>query len=167
METLIRYSLAVWPRGGNKMRARPWQAFTIIEIVVTMAVLTVGILVILSSFSMNLRQSSQTREELQAHLFMENLVEEVLEHPYGSSAPASWNNFVVSDLVVVEGKRVKSDFTRNVITDPDIGNGSYFGKSRESIDHVVLQINWSQASAQGNAAEERSLQVKLSVARRI
>lgn len=134
-----------------------------------MAVLIVGITVIVSSFSMNLRQSSQTREELLASLVMESLVEEVVDHTYGDPAPANWTSFTVSFPGIVEGRDVTSTFVQNVSTSKSGGNGSFFGQSGSgsaNTDTVTMTVSWSQASGEGSAAQAKVLTSDLMVARK-
>lgn len=138
--------------------------FTIIEVVVTMAVLVVGILVIVSSFSMNLRESTQSRERLMADVVLENLVEEVLAHSYGDGPSASWANGEKSFEFIVEGRAQQTRITQNVAQAPD-GNGSFFGKSEGDIDRVTLSVEWQEASGVGGSAQSRSLSVDLTVRR--
>ena len=147
-----------------KRRIRGSQGFTIIEVVVAAAVLVVGVLVILSSFSVNLRQSTQTRERLQADLVLENLVEEVLAHPYGEQAPEAWNQGQKSFQFVVEGRSQQSNFVQQVSQAKD-GNGSFFGKAAGDVDKVTLSVSWTEAVGDGAAAENRTMSIDLTVRR--
>lgn len=143
---------------------RKTSGLTIIEVLISIAVLTVGILVIVSSFSMNLRQSTQTRERLLADLVMENLVEEVLAHPYGDAAPANWNQAEKSFLFIVEGREQQSKFTQAVATAKS-GNGSFLGQGSGDFDQVTLTVAWTEATGPGNSAEDKNLSLSLSVRR--
>lgn len=140
------------------------QGFTIIEVVVAAAVLVVGILVILSSFSVNLRQSIQTRERLQADLVLENLVEEVLAHPYGEQSPEAWNQGQKSFEFIVEGRPQQTNFVQKVTQAKD-GNGSFFGQAAGDVDKVTLSVSWTEAVGEGSSAEDRSLSLDLTVRR--
>lgn len=143
------------------------RAFTIVEVLVAAAVLLVGITVIVSSFTMQLRHSSLTRDALMGHLVMENLVEEVLAHPYGRQAPSSWNSEPVQFDWVVEGRRVSNAYHRKVEIDPKLGNGSFFGKTTGPNDRVHLEVRWTTAAGTGSSAEDKSLSVELTVVRPI
>jgi prepilin-type N-terminal cleavage/methylation domain-containing protein len=143
------------------------RGLTLIEVMITIAVLTVGILVIVSSFSMNLRQSSQTRGRLLADLVLENLVEEVLAHPYGDSAPSSWANGEKDFQFIVEGKPQQSKYTQTVETQTQVGNGSFFGKGAGNVDHLTLTVKWVEASGQGNSSQNETLSVNLTVRREL
>ncbi len=144
------------------MRESPKKAgFTIIEVIVTIAVLVVGILVIISSFSLNLRESAQSRQRLLADVVLENLVEEVLAHPYGEPPPASWTGGKKSFEFIVEGRRQLTEVTQNVLQASD-GNGSYFGKSERDTDRLTLSVEWQEASVE----RPQVLSVDLTVRRR-
>ncbi len=143
--------------------------FTIIEVLVAMVVLLVGITVIVSSFSMNLRQSSATREELMANLVMESLVEEVLDHTYGDPAPATWQSSTVSFPGVLEGQPVRSDFVQSVTISKKAGNGSFFGlggTQQAGTDTVTMTVTWNQASGEGSASQPKVLTADLMVTRK-
>lgn len=146
------------------------RGLTIIEVLITLAVLTVGILIIVSSYSMNLRQSTQSRERLLADLVMENLVEEVLSHPYGAPAPKSWNQGERSFEFIVEGRSQESKFVKSVVTNSATGNGSFLGQSQDArlgTDVVTLKVTWTEATGVGNAGEDKSLTVDLGVRREL
>lgn len=145
------------PRAG-------FRGFTIIEVIVASMVLVVGVLVILSSFSVNLRQSTQTRERLQADLVLENLVEEVLAHPYGEQAPEAWNKGQKSFEFIVEGLPQKAEFVQQVSPAKE-GNGSFFGQAEGDVDKVTLSVSWTEAVGEGASAEDRSLSLDLTVRR--
>lgn len=150
---------------------RRGSAFTIIEIIVTIAVLSIGILVITSSFSMNLRQSAQTREELLAAVVMESLVEEVLDHPFGAPAPNNWRSGKVVFEEVVEGRSVQTEFEVEVEASAKGGNGSFFGHQNDSeaspsSDVVTLQVRWQQPTGPGNSAQSKTLSADLKVVRK-
>lgn len=143
------------------------RGFTLIEVIVTCAVLLVGVLVIVSTFTMNLRHSTTTRDSLLAHLVMENLVEEALAHPYGRPAPPNWNAEPVTFDLVVEGSRVQNSFRRTVKVDPNLGNGSVFGSRSGDKDYLLLEVRWTEPSDPGARASDKSLSVPLTVVRKL
>lgn len=151
------------------VRASSVRGFTIIEVLVAMVVLLVGISVIVSSFSLNLRQSTATREELLANLAMESLVEEVLDHTYGDPPPSTWQQQTVSFPGVVEGMPVSSDFVQSVTISKKSGNGSFFGvggTTGAGTDTVTLTVSWTQASGEGSAGQPKVLSTDLMVAKK-
>ncbi len=143
------------------------QGFTLIEVLATVAVLVVGLTVVLGSFAIDLRQSSQTRAEMMAHVVMESLVEEAQAHHYGIPAPTTWNGSKVSFPTVVEGRRVETTFTTRVSVDPVKGNGSVMGSTPGSLDTLLLQVEWDEAAGPGARAVHRELKMNLSVAREL
>ena len=141
------------------------KGFTLVEIIVCIAILVIGVAVLLGTFTMDLRQETQTREALLARLTLESLVEEVEAHHYGEAAPERWAGEKVSYMTVVEGRNVESVFTASITTDPKLGNGSFVGGSQESLDQVKLQVDWAEASAAGASSQQRSLVVFMTVAK--
>lgn len=146
------------------MRVR---GFTLIEIVVSIAVLVVGLTVVLGSFAIDLRQSSQSRAEMMAHVLMESLVEETQAHHYGIPAPTTWDGAEVSFPTVVEGHPVETVFRTRVSVDPQKGNGSSLGATQGSLDVLLLQVEWDEASGPGARAVHRELSMSLSVAKQL
>jgi Tfp pilus assembly protein PilV len=150
-----------------EMRQR---GLSIIEVIITIVVLLFGTFVIISTFSMNLRESSQSRERLMAALVMENLVEEVLAHPYGDPIPKSWQKREVGFTFIVEGHRQQSKFVRDVTESEDTGNGSFFGSSSTTglnSDVVKLTVTWTEASGQGSSGRPKTLVLYLTVRREL
>ena len=146
------------------------RGLTLVEIIITMVVLVFGTLVVISTFTTDLRQSTQSRERLMAALVMENLVEEVLAHPYGAPPPASWQNHPVELTFIVEGRPEQTRFTRNVSQNKDFGNGSFLGTTSVSglnADKMDLQVTWREATGQGNSGVEQSLNLELTVRREL
>lgn len=138
------------------------RAFTMVEVMVALSVVIVAIVVMVSSFSMQLRHSTKTRAGLMASLVMESLVEEVRDHPYGDPAPASWSE-PVSFAWVVEGRRVENKFMRKVEIASKRGNGSFFGKALGNSDVLRLEVSWSEASGLAASQETKSIAAELTV----
>lgn len=146
------------------------RGFTIIEVIVTIAVLLTGILVIVSSFSMNLRQSSQTRERLLADVVMESLIEEVLAHPYGDPAPPTWNSNEMEFEYIIEGRAQQTKFVRTVALKQGTSNGSFFGQGaddKQNLDQVTLKVTWTEPTGVGEAGVDKELSLDLTVRREI
>lgn len=145
------------------------RGLTLIEIIITVVVLVFGTFVVISTFSMDLRQSTQSRERLMAALVMENLLEEVLAHPYGSPIPSSWQNHPVELTFIVEGRPQQTVFTRTVSQNKNFGNGSFFGTGAAGADSdkVDLLVTWVEASGQGSSGVEQSLSLELTVRREL
>ena len=146
------------------------RGFTIIEVLITIAVILTGVFVILSSFTMNLRQSSQTRERLLADVVMESLLEEVLAHPYGDPAPATWSSNQVDFEYIIEGRAQQTRFLRSVSLKPGTSNGSFFGQGtddKQNLDQVTLKVSWTEPTGLGEAGVDKELSLDLTVRREI
>lgn len=141
------------------------KGFTIIEIIISIAILVIALSVLLGTFTLDLRHATQTREALLARLVLESLAEEVQAHQYGSPKPARWDGEVKSFPTVVEGRKVINQFSTRVTLDPKLGNGSVFGQSQESLDVLLLEVKWTEATSAGASSQEKSLTVNLSVAK--
>lgn len=143
------------------------RGLTMMELLVAMVVLAVGSFVVIQTFSQNLRHSSQSRQRMLAALVMENLVEEVLAHPYGAPRPSRWNEGAVNLTFIVEGRPQVTRFFCSVEANPDRGNGSFFGRSNQGTDLLDLSVGWSESSGPGSSAQERNLTLDLVVRREL
>lgn len=141
------------------------RGLTMMEVLVSVAVLAFGTFVVIGTFSQNLRHSSQSRQRMMAALVMENLVEEVLAHPYGMAAPTDWKDDERDLTFIVEGRPQITRFTCNVAQNAEDGNGSFFGKAESSTDLVTLSVAWSESSGLGNASQNHDLSLDLVVRR--
>lgn len=136
--------------------------FSLVEAAVTVGILVLALLLLLSVFTLSLSHGTQSRNAVLAKIEAENLVEEVLAHPYGAPAPAEWGGF--RPLVVVEGRRVETALSSQVEVALDQGgNGSLLGQGKGDFDVVRIKVRWKEPRGRGQVDEE--LTVPLTVRR--
>lgn len=136
---------------------------SLVEALIAMALVTVAFFTVMAFLSISLRQSTQTRHRALALILAENLSEEIEDHPYGQPPPARWNQGRVEQVVVVEGRRVKTDFEYSVVQAQD-GNGSFFnGRRAERSDRVEVTVVWSQPTGSQGGFEKKELKFRRTV----
>lgn len=141
------------------------RGFTVIEVLVTVAVLIVGVLVLSTTFSMSLRQSTSTRERTYALLLVQSLLEEIRAHPYGTPAPPTWAGSEKEYLVVLEGRTVETRFQYSVTSSQDQGgNGSFFDSNSSAVGDVLkIKVTWTEATGVGSSGNDQKLEVYTNV----
>lgn len=145
------------------------RGFTIMEVLATIAVLILGILVLSTTFSMSLRQSSGTRERTYALLLVQSLLEEIRAHPYGAPAPQSWGSEDAPTekqyLVILEGRPVDTRFQYSVTAATDKGgNGSFFDTGSTKVGDVLrVRVTWTEATGVGSSGTAQKLEVLTNV----
>lgn len=136
--------------------------FSLLEAAVTVGILVLALLLLLSVFGLSLSHGTQSRNAVLAKIEAENMIEEVLAHPYGAPAPAAWAG--VQPLVVVEGRRVETALQTQVEVARDLGgNGSLLGEGPGDVDVVRIRVRWKERRGRGQVEEE--LTVPLTVRR--
>lgn len=136
--------------------------FSLVEAAITVGILVLALLLLLAVFGLSLRHGTQSRNAVLAKMEAENMIEEVLAHPYGSPAPATWAG--TQPLVVVEGRRVETALATQVEVARDLGgNGSLLGEGPGDVDVVRIRVRWKEPRGRGQVEEE--LTVPLTVRR--
>lgn len=136
--------------------------FSLVEAAITVGILVLALLLLLAVFGLSLRHGTQSRNAVLAKMEAENMIEEVLAHPYGSPAPAAWAG--TQPLVVVEGRRVETALATQVEVARDLGgNGSLLGEGPGDVDVVRIRVRWKEPRGRGQVEEE--LTVPLTVRR--
>ena len=144
---------------------------SLVEIVLAVFIFAVATLILFRAFTANKRLSVQNRDRTAAQLLMENLLEEVRAHPYGTEAPKTWppNTEPGSDWesgtfpevqsipAYVEGNKQKMVFHRQLSYE-----GSLVGDGVKGYDLVTATIRWKDPGKN----DLQQLQAKLVVRRR-
>src|SRR5687768_13475476 len=133
------------------------RGFSIMEIILALAVVAVAFMVVLSLFSSSARHAVQTRNRTMAMLLAQSLMEEVQGHTYGTAAPKAWPldaPQTEAQTVYVDGRPQEMIFTRKM----ELENGSLVGKSAENFDRATIIIAWQEIETAGGPP--RPLEVK-------
>jgi prepilin-type N-terminal cleavage/methylation domain-containing protein len=121
--------------------------FTMIEVLVTMVILTSGLMILFTVFNMVMRDASTTRNWMMAEIIADSLLEEILDHEYGTPIPPSWNQ---SQQVkaIIQGRPSVITFEKKVTTQ----YGSFAGTGAGDYDQVDVKITWTEGTGpQGSA----------------
>jgi type II secretory pathway pseudopilin PulG len=119
------------------------RAFSIVEIILALALLIVTGFAMLSFFTQSGKHAVHTRHRKLALVTAQNLLEEVRAHPYGEPAPKTWpldpqNPLTESYLFVLAGNRQAEDFKKSMT----FQNGSLIGKTQDDFDEVTVKVTW-------------------------
>lgn len=137
----------------------PRTAFSLVELILAIAVIAVAMLSMMSIFSGEARNAVMTRNRTAAIMLAQSLCEEIQGHSYGQPAPATWPVDAprpASLEVWVEGKRQAMDFTQTL----SFANGSCIGKGAgEPWDRATVTITWEEYDpvAKGGKREQKQM----------
>ncbi|MFA5506096.1 MAG: prepilin-type N-terminal cleavage/methylation domain-containing protein [Vulcanimicrobiota bacterium] len=141
------------------------RGFSLAEVICAVAVLVVGLLVVVTSFSLQLRHATQTRERQLAVQLAENLLEEITAHRYGRPKPESWGRpdkpGEFDYFVVIDGRKVQAHYSFYV-TGGERSNGSFFGKGKDATDELKVVVQWREPEGD-DRWEERTLEFEVPV----
>lgn len=135
------------------------KGFSLVEIILAIAVVAVALVSLVSVFGGNARHAVQTRNRTAAIMLAQSLAEEVQGHPYGQPAPGPWPIAAPrkqSIEVWVEGNRQAMDFTQTI----SFANGSCIGKGAgEPWDRATITVSWEEYDpmAKGGKHEQKQL----------
>lgn len=137
--------------------------FSIVELIIAMAVALFGFLTLISVFSNNYKLSSQSRNRSVACSVLQSLMDEVEEHPYGTPAPASWSVEEEQPVQLwVEGRKQNMIYHKKITFE----NGGCVGKSANLTDTVTITLSWKEGigvDESPHPLDDRELTVKVPV----
>ena len=121
--------------------SRKPSGFTMIEVIVTMVLLTSGLLVLFTVFNMSMRYTATSRNWVVAEFLADSLLEEILDHDYGTPMPPSWNE-PRKFRAILQGRPVVTSFTREVTAK----YGSFTGENPGDYDQIDVVITWTEGT---------------------
>ena len=138
------------------------KAFSVVEIVIALGLITFGFLTFFSVFSTSSHHATQTRNRAVANVLAQSYLEEFKAHPYGDAAPAHWSEEEDKPLRLVVGGREQQFKFHKTIT---YRNGCFVGQSDENSDVVKIVITWRETfgSKQTEAASDDNKQLEAEV----
>jgi len=132
------------------------RGFTILEVVLALAVIAVAFLVLFSIFGSGARHAVQTRNRTMGMLVAQSIMEDLRGHQYGQPAPASWpigpTPKTESFAFYVDGKPQEMVFRKQVTLD----NGSLVGAAAGDADRATIVVSWDELTV-GTPAERARL----------
>jgi prepilin-type N-terminal cleavage/methylation domain-containing protein len=149
------------------------RGFTLVEILVVLALVLFGLFALLSVYVANVRHATQSRARILGSVIAQNLLAEIRDHQYGTPPPANWGDPDPTSLapatetcrVFVQGRSVQTSFQKRVSIAPD-GNGSFFDpRQRHASDKLLVTIRWVEGEDNQRASEEKNIAFTLLVRR--
>lgn len=117
------------------------RGFSILELVLGLALLILALLVFFSVFSSSSQHAVQSRNRTVAIMLAHSVMDEIEAHPYGSTWPKSWKSPVDRPVVVwVEGNPQEMDFHKSIT----FSNGSCVGEGAGDSDEATVAISWRE-----------------------
>ncbi|HIB65192.1 MAG TPA: hypothetical protein EYO33_08800 [Phycisphaerales bacterium] len=140
------------------------RGLTLAEIVVAILILVTVMLSYFTLTQSTIRSTGLTRNQVLATQAAENVIEELIAHPYG--APFPEENLNYEPQLFVQGRTVETRF--KITVEPDRsrgGNGSFRGDTNDDFDIVKVEVSWNEPEPSGRGTRSRSLDFSLTLRR--
>jgi len=117
------------------------RGFSLVELILGLAVMLISLLVFFSVFSSSSQHSVQSRNRTVATMLANTMMDEIAAHPYGSPRPKSWTAAVDRPVQAwVEGNPQEMDFHKKI----EFQNGSFVGDAAGDTDLATVTISWRE-----------------------
>ena len=117
------------------------RGLSIIELVLTLALVVMAFIAFMTIFSNSSRHSVQSRNRTVAIMVANNLMDEIEAHKYGDKAPQAWTRVLEQPVKVwVESRSQQMDFHKRL----QFLNGSFVGNATADQDLVNITISWRE-----------------------
>jgi hypothetical protein len=132
------------------------RALGIVELIFALGLFVTAVFTLISVFTRSSRHAVMSRNRTVAIVLCHSLLDELKDHPYGSPAPADWQDSKEYPVTVyVEGKPQQMEF-RKTLT---FANGSFVGKAAGDSDEVTVKIEWQEGIGSGNGGKDLTVKV--------
>lgn len=119
------------------------RGLSIIELVLTLALVVMAFIVFMSIFSSSSRHSVQSRNRTVAIMVANNMMDEIEAHKYGDKAPQAWTRVLEQPVRVwVESRSQQMDFHKKL----QFLNGSFVGNATGDQDLVNVTVSWREGN---------------------
>jgi prepilin-type N-terminal cleavage/methylation domain-containing protein len=138
------------------------RGFSLIEIMIALAVSVVALLSFLTVFTNNNNHAVGSRNRSVAILLAESLMDDIDAHTYGNPEPLRWTRETEDPVSVwVSGREQKMEFHKSVTYE----NGSFVGQGNDSSDLVTITLSWREGfgNDQASGNQNKELQVRVPV----
>jgi prepilin-type N-terminal cleavage/methylation domain-containing protein len=139
------------------------KGFSLIEIVIALAVSTVALLAFLTVFAKNNDHAVGSRNRTVAILMAQGLMDDIESHTYGEPEPVWWSQAEERPVTVwVTGREQNMRFHKTVSYE----NGSCVGQGNETSDVVTVAITWREGFGDDQSQttdDNKELQVRVPV----
>ena len=117
------------------------KGFTILEVLITIFIITSGFMILYTVFSMQIRHSLQSRSMISAEIIADSTIEEIKAHPYGEPIPKEWKEPVFTHAYI-HGRKITTEYKK----DFNFENKSFIGEEEGDSDKVTIEITWTDAT---------------------
>ena len=142
---------------------RQQRGFSLIEIMIALAVSVVALGAFLSIFANNNDHAVGSRNRSVAIMLAESLMDDIEAHKYGAPEPLRWSQAEEKPVSVwVSGREQKMEFNKSMVYE----NGSFVGNSNGNSDLVTITISWREGFGDdqtGALDTNKELQVRVPV----
>lgn len=144
------------------------RAFSIVELVIALAVIVVGFFTFFSVFSTSSQHAIQTQNRAAANMLAQSYMDEFKEHIFGTPSPESWNQEIEEPLrMVVKDRETNFVFHKKI----EYKTGAFIGDSDGDTDVVTLVVTWREAAGSdqttgaptGHPEDNKMLKVEMPV----
>lgn len=136
------------------------RGFSLIEIMIALAVCSIALLAFLTVFANNNDHALGSRNRSVAILMAESLMDDIESHTYGAPAPAGWADEVEEPVSVWVGSRQQQMVFHKSIA---FENGSFVGDGSGSSDMVTLTITWREGFGEDQIAGDDNKELRVRV----
>ncbi len=154
------------------MKRKKRNAFTIIEVLITIFIIVSGFLVLYSVFTMAIRHATQTRNLVVGELMADSLIEEMKAHPYGTPLSNDWKEVQPATnpptwekkktlFAIIQGRKIVTTYVQRI----SFKNGSLIGKSNADEDLVYIGIYWVEGTGLHGSGVKKKYRETVSVRR--
>ncbi|MFA5506435.1 MAG: prepilin-type N-terminal cleavage/methylation domain-containing protein [Vulcanimicrobiota bacterium] len=138
------------------------RGFSLMEIVIALAVCCVALVAFLSIFAKNNDHALGSRNRSVAILLAESLMDDIEAHTYGTPQPRRWTQTEEAPVEVwVSGREQQMKFHKTVTFE----NGSFVGDGSGDKDLITITITWREGFGddQTSGDDNKELQVRVPV----
>ncbi len=135
------------------------RAFSMVEIIIAMAVVIMAFFVMIQVFSSNYKYSTMTRTRSIATVLCQSLMDEVESHPYGTPRPQSWAESDETPAQIwIEGKPQDVTLHKKIEY-----SGGLDGSKPEDTDLVTITVSWREGLGEDKKAQNGDHQLVVKV----
>ena len=132
------------------------QGLGIVELIFALGLFVTAVFTLISVFTRSSRQAVVSRNRTVAIVLCHSILDELKDHPYGTPAPADWDESRENPVTVyVEGKPQQMEFRKSL----SYANGSFVGKGASDNDEVTVKIEWQEGLGAGNGSKDLTVKV--------
>lgn len=142
---------------------RQSRGFSLIEIIIALAVTLIALVAFLTVFSNSNDHALQSRNRSVAILIAQSLMDDIETHTYGDPEPLWWKEDTDQPVSVWLGDRPQEMIFHKEVS---FENGSFVGTGSEAKDLVTITLTWREKTGDDQSAttsDNKELKVRVPV----